>query len=190
MMVPSWSCGSPWRPRWGESTRARASRAALGSGRRGSRPGSAAARAPSDDPRPGTASERGPRERPPAAVRPSGPASARAVPARPAPGAAPAPAVRSGSTASAPRPDTPAGSRTGVPWSRRSWRSSSRPPHRQREAALRGTGALPQQFHLHRQLPNVTLGRVQRRDRRFPSLILQPKLETGQGPLLPRLQAI
>ena len=58
----------------------------------------------------------------------------------------------------------------GVPWSRRSWRSSSRPPHRQREAARRGTGALPQQFHLHRQLPNVTLGRVQRRDRRFPSL--------------------
>ena len=31
---------------------------------------------------------------------------------------------------------------------------------------------------------------VQRRDRRFPSLILQPKLKTGQGPLLPRLQAI
>ena len=30
----------------------------------------------------------------------------------------------------------------------------------------------------------------QRRDRRFPSLILQPELKTGQGPLLPRLQAI
>ena len=135
MMVPSWSCGSPWRPRGARAARARASRAALGSGRRGSRPGSAAARAPSDDPRPGTASERGPRERPPAAVRPSGPTPARAVPARPAP---------------------------------------------------RGTGALPQQFHLHRQLPNVTLGRVQRRDRRFPSLILQPKLETGQAPPRPR----
>ena len=43
----------------------------------------------------------------------------------------------------------------------RSSRSSPRPPHRQREAALRGPSPLPQQLVLHRQLPNVPLGRVQ-----------------------------
>ena len=80
---------------------------------------------------------------------------------RPAGGGVPAPAARRAPSASAPRPDTPAGCRNSAPSPRRSSRSSSRPPHRQREALLRGPGPLAEQLDLHRQLPDVTLRRVE-----------------------------
>ena len=51
--------------------------------------------------------------------------------------------------------------RVRLPPPRRSSRSSSRPPHRQREALLRGPGPLAEQRDLHRQLPDVPLRRVE-----------------------------
>ena len=70
-------------------------------------------------------------------------------------------AGRRAPSARVPRPGTRAGSRSAVPSPRRSSRSSPRPPHRQREALLRRPGARAQQFDLHRQLPDVTLRRVE-----------------------------
>ena len=56
---------------------------------------------------------------------------------------------------------TPARDHSAAPTSRRSLRSSSRPPRRQREATLRCAGTLAQQLVLHRQLANVSLGSIQ-----------------------------
>ena len=110
----------------------------------------------------GTGTERDRSESPPAAARPIASAAAPASPApRPAGGGVPAPAARRAPSASAPRPDTPAGCRNSAPSPRRSSRSSSRPPHRQREALLRGPGPLAEQLDLHRQFPDVTLRRVE-----------------------------
>ena len=82
----------------------------------------------------GTGTERDRSESPPAAARPIASAAAPAAPApRPAGGGVPAPAARRAPSASAPRPDTPAGCRNIAPSPRRS----------------------------SRQLPDVTLRRVE-----------------------------
>ena len=60
------------------------------------------------------------------------------------------PAARRTPSATAPTVDTPARDRSAAPSSRRSFGSSSRPPRRQREAALRCAGTRPQQLVLHR----------------------------------------
>ena len=161
---------------------ARASRATPASGRPAPRRGSAAARGPCDAPRPGTGSGPGRCEWPPATAHPT----ARAL-ARGAPGQHPA---RRAPSATVPTVDTPARDHSAAPTSRRSLRSSLRPPRRQREATLRCTGTLAQQLVLHRQLANVSLGSIQLGGQRLTGLRLQTELETGQRPGLPRLQAI
>ena len=52
-------------------------------------------------------------------------------------------AGRRAPSASAPTPDTRAGSRRGAPWPRRAWRSSPRPPHRSPAAPSAGGAAPP-----------------------------------------------
>ncbi len=181
----------PGDPDAGRATRARASPAAPGCARLGSHPGSGAGPGPSDAPHPGTASARDPRGSPPAASRPTRWASdpVARVP-RPSPASARASVGRSAPTASAPRPDTRAGSRSVAPWPRRSSCSSPRPPHRQREARLRGPRPGAQQLDLHRQLSNMTLGGIQLRGQRLPVPIFQPEFKAGHRPLPPRLQPV
>ena len=86
--------------------------------------------------------------------------------------------------------DTPARDHSVALSSRRSPGSSSRPPRRQREVTLRCAGTLPQQLVLHRQFPNVALGRIELGGQRRAGLLLQTPLETGQRPRLPRLQPV
>ena len=195
--IPTAGCTVPRHPgrfqagQLGGGSAIGCTRATPASGQRGPRPGSAAARGPCDGPRPGTVSGPGRCEWPPAAAHPTARASARGAPGvHPAPTAAHEPAARRAPSATGPTSDTPARAHSAAPWSRRSLRSSSRPPHRQREATLRRAGTLSQQLVLHRQLPNVSFGGIQRCRYRLTGLILQPELETGQRPPLPRLQPI
>ena len=147
-------------------------------------------RGPCDGLRRGTGTERDRHESPPAAARPIASAAAPAAPAPGPPGGVPAPAARRAPSASAPRPDTPAGCRHIAPSPRRSSRSSSRPPHRQREALLRGPGPLAEQLDLHRQLPDVTLRRVEHLRHWLAVTILSAELEASHGPLPPRFEPV
>ena len=93
-------------------------------------------------------------------------------------------------SASAPTPDTRAGSRRGAPWPRRAWRSSPRPPHRSRAALLRRPCPLTQPLVLHRQLPDVPRRRVERLRHEVALAGLHAALKTGHGPVPPVLQPV